>query len=201
MRDCQGQKQESERFFLGWLWLATVARRREFNPLPFLLYLIIHYIDRMSIGSLTYSWLFLRWTGWGIEPHTCRHWTRLGLSNPADFLLMRPSGQLSSIFASVSPYKTTSRTLPLYIISAICQEVLWLFLKEFCGTPFAVRNRRKSLISKDLWLAGPGVFALSRCGIRVYVDSEKKRGGTKVPPPIRRCLYWVHPYSTLQGLP
>jgi hypothetical protein len=37
-RRCQEQKQESERFFLGWLWLAIGYDRREFNPLPFLSY-------------------------------------------------------------------------------------------------------------------------------------------------------------------
>ena len=69
--------------------------------------------------------------------------------------------------------RSLSYSPPLYIISAVCQPLHQLFLKEFYGMAFALGNRRKSLVSKDLRFAGRAATALSRCPTRVYVNHAK----------------------------
>ena len=52
--------------------------------------------------TLTFFRLFVRRTGWGIEPHTCRHWVGLGLSNPATFSPIASDSLYSLSILSVS---------------------------------------------------------------------------------------------------
>ena len=67
------------------------------------------YYRNVKRVSLTFFRLFVRRTGWGIEPHTCRHWVGLGLSNPATFSpIASDSLYLSSILSVSHP----ARPLP-----------------------------------------------------------------------------------------